>query len=204
MTNRAVDKQFALLEKETWPSLSVLLCLHISALFSETLPTLQHCKNNLWQPAPRTTPTEKQWSLIQQPREPMLCSLFQSPKRALLMYFISIPVTLISCLWGQNLGCELKLCRHTTFPRMAQWFLGASHLVLLCMSPTEGPALLGHPSLKTKRTAEQRKKKWRFHFHSWRENFLKALSKQRKWAWMLGTMLKCESQMLTSGVPYES
>lgn len=141
---------------------------------------------------------------LRESREPALCSLLQSPKRALHTYFTSIPVTLISCLWSQNLGCELKLCRHTTFPRMAQRFLGASHLILLCRPPTEGLALLCHPSLKTKRAAEQRKKRWRFCLHSGREEFLKALSKQRKWAWLLGTIHKYESQMLTSGVSYEN
>lgn len=141
MTNHAVDKQFALLEKGIWPSTIQSSCACILLLCSLKLSLLYNTETNLWQPAPRTTPTEKQWSLIQQPREPMLCSLLQRPKRALLTYFTSIPVMLISCLWSQNLGCS-----HTTFPWMAPWFLGASHLVLLCRSPTEGPALLYHPS----------------------------------------------------------
>lgn len=123
MTNHAVDKQFALLEKETWPSTiqSFYACILLPCSLKHSL--LYNTENNLWQPAPRTTPTEKQWSHIQQSREPMLCSLLQSLKRALLTYFTSIPLTLISCLSSQNLGCELKLCRHTTLPISWWWSL---------------------------------------------------------------------------------
>lgn len=164
-------------------------------MFPETLPTLQHWENNLWQPAPRITPTEKQWSHIQQSREPMLCSLLRSLKRALLTYFTTTPVTLISCLF--RVWAEALQAHHTP-----------NFLVLVtsfsCAGLQQKDQHCSVTSVWRQRAAEQRKKRWRFCLHSGREEFLKALSKQRKWAWLLGTIHKYESQMLTSGVPYES
>lgn len=75
-TNHAVDKQFALLERDLNFNYSVLPCLHAFAQISQIVPIIQHYKNNFEQPPPRTSPTEGQRSLIQQPGEPML-SIFK-------------------------------------------------------------------------------------------------------------------------------
>lgn len=60
MTNHAVDKQFVVTEKDLNFNYLVFPFLHASAQFSQTKPTLQHSENNLWQPPPRTSPTEGQ------------------------------------------------------------------------------------------------------------------------------------------------
>lgn len=134
MTHQVVDKQSTLLQKGLKLNYSLVPRLRTSV--PQTPPLCNTAGttfgNHLlgFLPSVDSNPWPNRLKSV-------LCSFLQSHRRRLASYFTGILVNLISHLRSQSLGCELKHCRHTTFPWMAQWFPALWERCLAHCSPAQ-------------------------------------------------------------------
>lgn len=135
MTHQVVDKQSTLLQKGLKLNYSLVPCLCTSV--PQTPPLCNTAGTTFGSHLLGFLPPVDSNPWPSRLKESVLCSLLQSHRRGLASYFTGILVNLISHLRSQSLGCELKHCRHTAFPWMAQWFPALWERCLAHCSPAQ-------------------------------------------------------------------